>query len=278
MAQPPLSQSIRNLEAEVGAKLLHRTTRRTWLTRGGATFYAEAVRILESVERLKAAIRSDSVDFSEKLIVGLAEAAAGEPFTRFLFELEHWQPPITFDVREVTPSEVTQSVLDGVLDVAISLAPVKASGLRTVRAWAERLSLLAPFGHPLAERDQIALADLSSETFIMPNAVLSPGYAGQLQGLFERHGLRPTKTVVVKHQNTMISFVAMGRGLAVLPETVVHGLTTVVVVPLAEDDAEGVSWLVYRDEEPSEVVSVALELASLIDVGNAPPSDAGRGK
>jgi len=45
LEQSPLSHSIRNLEAELKASLFHRTTRKTWLTRAGTRFYAEAKRI-----------------------------------------------------------------------------------------------------------------------------------------------------------------------------------------------------------------------------------------
>lgn len=57
MEQSPLSQSIRNLETELGVKLFQRTTRRTWLTRAGNHFYSEARRILRDVDALTAVTR-----------------------------------------------------------------------------------------------------------------------------------------------------------------------------------------------------------------------------
>lgn len=275
MEQSPLSHSIRNLEAELGVKLFHRTTRRTSLTRAGARFHAEAARILADVDAIKAAVRKEEFSQPQRLVIGLAEHAAGEPFTRFLFELEHHQPPVSVDMREVAPGEAARLVADRVLDLAVVLELVEGPGLRRTRAWAEPLALVAPLGHQVAERDRIGLLEVAPECFIMPQAAASPGYAAQIEALFARHDFRPAKRTAVKHQNTLISFVATGRGLSLLPESIAHGLTTVAVLPLTEADAQIVSWLLYRDEDASDGVSFALEVASVVDAGGGLPSDAG---
>jgi DNA-binding transcriptional LysR family regulator len=275
MEQSPLSHSIRNLESELGVKLLQRTTRRTWLTRAGARFFAEAVRILERVEAAAAAAQSEASDRPSRISVGLAEHAAGEPFTRFLFELEHRQPPISVDLREVAPAEATCLLSDRVLDLAIVLEQVSVAGLGRVRAWAEPLSLIVPLGHPLAERDNVSVREGASEPFIMPHAGVSPGYAEQIEALLVRYNVRPPTRLTAKHQNTMVSFASAGRGLALLPESIAHGLTTVAVLPVAEQDAEVVSWLLYREDDASDGVSFALEVAAVINAGGEFPSEAG---
>ena len=271
MEQSPLSHSIKNLEADLGAKLFHRTTRRTWLTRAGARFYPEAVRVLEALETGKAAVRGEEVEQLQQIKLGLAEHAAGEPFTRFLFELEHRHPPVSVDLQEVTPAEALRLVSDGILDWSIVLEPVKAAGLRSVRAWGETLALIVPLGHPLAERDTVSITNIVADRLITPNANVSPGYAAQIEALLARRGGGPSARRSVKHQNTMISLVSTGRGLALLPESIAHGLTSVAVLPLADEDAEIVSWLVYRDDEPSPEVSFALEVAAVIDAGGELP-------
>ncbi len=119
--QSPLSHSIRNLESELGVKLFQRTTRRTWLTRAGARFYAEAVRIPERVEAAAVAARNEVSEQPSRIGIALAEHAASVAFTRFLVELEHRRPPTGADIREVAPDEAARLVADGVLDLAIVL-------------------------------------------------------------------------------------------------------------------------------------------------------------
>lgn len=268
MEQSPLSHSIRNLETELGVKLFHRTTRRTWLTRAGSRLYTEATRILADVDAVKAAVRNADHEPPRSIKLGLAESAAGEPFTRFLFELEQRSPPIEVDLREVGSGEAARLVVERALDVAIVLEQLDVVGIRRVRAWADPMSLLTPIGHPLAERDRVSLNEIGAERFVTPQPSASPGYAAQLEALFVRHRFRPAKQVMVKHQNTMVSFVATGKGLSLIPDSIAHGLTTVAVVPLAEQDAEVVSWLLFREEDASEGVSFAIEMASMIDRGS----------
>lgn len=275
--QSPLSHSIRNLEAELGVRLFQRTTRRTWLTRAGTRFYAEAVRILERVDAAAAAARNEALEPPSRIGIGLTEHAAGEAFTRFLFEVEHRRPRITVDIREVAPEEAARLVLDRVLDLAVVLEAANAAGLYRVRAWAEPLSLIAPMGHRFAERENVSLREIVSEPFVMPHRGAMPGYAGQIEALLGRYEVRPLRTAVVRHQNTMVTFASTGRGLALLPESIAHGLTAVVVLPLVEADAELVSWFVYREEASSDGVSFALELAAVIDKGGDPLSNAERG-
>lgn len=273
--QSPLSHSIRNLESELGVKLFHRTTRRTWLTRAGVRFYADVVRVLADVEALKSAARNEELSRPKRILIGLTESAALEPFTRFLFELEHRNPPISVDLREVSPGEAARLVAEGVLDLAIVLEALEFSGLRRVRGWAEPLLLIAPFSHPIAERDRVSLKEIATERFILAHAGPFPGYAAQIERLLDRYQMRPAVHATVKHQNTMVSFTAAGRGLSILPESIAHGLTTVAVVPLAEEDAELVSWLLYREEDESDGMSFALEVASVIGRGGELPSDRG---
>lgn len=52
MAQPPLSQAIRQLETELGVELFTRTTRQVALTGAGEVFRADVLRILQAVDEI----------------------------------------------------------------------------------------------------------------------------------------------------------------------------------------------------------------------------------
>ena len=121
MEQSPLSHSIRNLEAELKTKLFHRTTRQTRLTRAGMRFYSDAKRILSDVDAASASLLTERDDHLDGVRLALAEDLAGEPFTRLLFELEHYRPAALVEVREVTHGEAAKLVRDGGADVALTL-------------------------------------------------------------------------------------------------------------------------------------------------------------
>ena len=264
MEQSPLSHSIRNLEAELGVKLLHRTTRRTWLTRPGMRFFAEARRILGDVESATMSLRAEDEDGLERVCLVLGEDLAGELFTRLLFELEHHRPPITVDVRELTHGEAPRLVRDGGADLALTFDDRDRGGLVQVRGWAEPLMLVTPLGHPLAERDKVTLAEVAAESLALPRPSICAGYLAQVEALLERHGVRIPQRVSVRHWNTAVSFASTGRALALVPASFVNGATSVAVIPIAEPDAELVTWLLHP-EELSPAASLVLEVAALID-------------
>ena len=264
MEQSPLSHSIRNLESELGIKLFRRTTRRTWLTRAGASFYADARRILADVDAATVSLRTKGDDGPEHIRLVLAEDLAGEPFTRLLFELEHHRQSVDVEVRELSHEEAAKLVRDGGADVALTLDGHERGGLVQVRGWAEPLMVVVPIGHPYADRDKVRLAEIGAERLALPRPSICPGYLAQVEALLDRHQVRASERVTVRHWNTAVSFASTGRALALVPASFVNGATSVAVIPIAEADAELVTWLLHP-EELSPAASLVLEIAALVD-------------
>ena len=235
MEQSPLSQSIRNLETELGVKLFQRTTRRTWLTRAGSRFYGEVRRILRDVDVAIAIARRDDIDEPSVVRIALDEDLASEPFTRFLFELEHHKPKIQLDVRELLHAEAARLVRDRGADVAITLNPREEFELKRVRGWSEPLMVVAPIGHPFAEQERVAMRDLAGHTLALPMSEECPGYLAQIDALLDRYEVRPSERRKVRHWNTAVSFAATGHAIALCPVTMVHTASSVAVVPIEEE-------------------------------------------
>lgn len=263
MEQSPLSHSIRNLEAELKVSLFHRTTRRTWLTRVGSRFYAEAKRILRDIDAATASLRDEDGEKPDRLRLALGEDLAAESFTRFLFELEHHRPPLAVEVREVSHADAVRFVRDGGSDLVLTLDGHEADGLRQVRAWGEPLMLVVPIGHAFGERDRVSLAEIAGERVALPPPDVCPGYLTQIEGMFGQQRLTIADRVTVKHWNTAVSFAATGRAIALCPASIVAGATGAAVVPV-EDEVELITWILYPDGEPSAAVSLALEVAALV--------------
>ncbi len=263
MEQSPLSHSIRNFEAELKVSLFHRTTRRTWLTRVGSRFYAEAKRILGDIDATTASLRDEDDEEPNCLRLALGEDLAAESFTRFLFELEHHRPPLAVDVRELTHADAVRLVRDGGSDLALTLDGRETDGLRKIKAWGEPLMLVVPIGHVLAEHDRVSLAEIAAERVALPRPDVCPGYLTQIEELFSARRLTIADRVTVRHWNTAVSFAATGRAIALCPASIVAAAAGAAVVPV-EDEVELITWLFYPEGEPSAAVSLALELASLV--------------
>src|SRR4051812_50179198 len=79
MAQPPLSQQIRRLEAELGAPLLHRTTRRVELAPAGEVLLARAREILAAVDAAAEDARRAARGEFGRLAIGFTGSATHAP-------------------------------------------------------------------------------------------------------------------------------------------------------------------------------------------------------
>ena len=231
LEQSPLSHSIRNLEAALGVKLFQRTTRRTWLTRAGSRFYSEARRILRDVDAVTASVRRDDVEEPDVVRLALGEDLASEPFTRLLFELEHHDPKLELEIRELLHVEAARLVRDGGSDVALTLNPKLERELERVLGWSEQLMVVAPIGHPFADRQAVGLRELADQTLALPSADECPGYLAQIEDLLERHSVKLGARRNVRHWNTAVSFAATGRAIALCPMSMVHMANTVAIVP-----------------------------------------------
>ena len=265
MEQSPLSHSIRNLEADLEVKLFHRTTRRTWLTPAGARLYSEAKRILADVEATKSLVRASQDDRPAVVRLALGEDLAGESFTRFLFELEHYQPSATADVRELTHSEATRLVREGGADIALTLDGRPIEDLEQRQAWSEPLVLIVPIGHAFAERDRVSLKELTTERLALPRPSECPGYLQQIESVLRRLEVTVADRVTVRHWNTAVSFAATGRALALVPASFVSGATSVAAVPVSEAYATLATWMFYRSADDSPAVTLLVELAARVD-------------
>ena len=264
MEQSPLSHSIRNLEAELGTKLFHRSTRRTWLTRAGTQFYADAKRILDDVEVAATSLLIERSDDPDRVRLAFGEDLAGDPFTRLLFKLDHHRSATIVDIRELTHDEAVRLVRNGGADVALTLDGRPSEGLIQVRGWSEPLMLVLPLGHALAERDRVSIAEIGTERLALPRPTTCPGYLTQIEQLLERHQVRVAERVTIRHWNTAVSFASSGRALALVPASFVSSATSAAAVPLVEADARLITWLLHR-EEPSPAVSLVVEIAALVD-------------
>lgn len=276
MEQSPLSHSIRNLEAELKVSLFHRTTRKTWLTRAGTRFYAEARRILGDIDAATASLRDDDREKPSSVRLVIGEDLAAESFTRFLFELEHHRPPLVIDVRELSHAEAVRLVRDGGSDFALSLDSRGTDGLRQIIAWSEPIMLLVPIGHVLAERDRVSLAEVAAERVALPRPGDCGGYLTQIEDLFGARGLTIAHRVTVRHWNTAVSFAATGRAVTLGPASIVAGVTGAAAVRV-QDEVELITWMIYPEGEPSAAVTLALELASLVSADTWSPVVLGSG-
>ncbi|WP_030421453.1 LysR substrate-binding domain-containing protein [Streptomyces sp. SCSIO 75703] len=255
VAQPALSQQIKQLERQVGSTLFDRSTRHVALTEAGRHLLTHARSILGEVERAEAHMAALASGRAGRVSVGFVGTATYDVLPRVARTVRSRLPGVSLELRgELLVPELVQGLADGTYDLAVLRtdgrldAPVEVTPLRT-----ERLVAVLPTRHPLAGHDRVPLAALADESFVVhPSQARSTMYAWVL-GACARAGFRPATLVEVGETATLVVFVAAGHGVALVPESVQSlRLDGVTYVPLAED--EPVTLALARRSHPDPPV------------------------
>jgi DNA-binding transcriptional LysR family regulator len=221
MAQPPLSQQIRRLEADVGVELFVRTTRRVDLTDAGRAYLERARTILASVDSAAIEARRVATGVVGHLVIGCVGSATYSVVPALSRRLADELPGVDFSFRgEMLVSDQVDALRDGTVDIALLRPPVTDSALTVTSLRMERLVVAVPSDHRLATRKQLRVLDLADTDLIVHSAGRRSAMYDVVRRLFAQADLAPRVRHEVGDTSTLITLVAGGLGVAVVPEPV----------------------------------------------------------
>ena len=221
MAQPPLSQAIRRLEAELGVELLHRTTRRVELTDAGRAYLARARAILADLDDAGHEARRVAAGAVGHLAIGCVGSVTYSLLPALSRHLAIELPGVDFSFRgEMLAPDQVAALRSGEIDLALLRPPVADLSLAVTPLRRDRLVVAVPADHPLARRSELAVADLREAALIVHSADRRSVMYDVVLGLFRDAGLDPHVRHQVGETSTLITLVAGGLGVAIVPEPV----------------------------------------------------------
>jgi DNA-binding transcriptional LysR family regulator len=257
LTQPALSRQIRDLEEELGVRLLHRHGTTTVLTAAGARFRARAERILSDAAAAVAEARA----LGRQLRVGHYGTLWADFFGPALRAFARRHRHVAIEAIELTPTELVTALRRGEVDLAL-LGPVDERLRREfgTRRLVTVPALIALAGdHPLAKRRRLELAELAGESWIGWDERSFPGRTQLLEAAAARAGFRPRVVHSVDSVASMFVQVATRSHVAyVLPMSrkLPHG--GVVFVPLRPPGIGIEMHAAWRRKAPDEARVIAL--------------------
>ncbi|NQX26751.1 LysR family transcriptional regulator [Microbacteriaceae bacterium VKM Ac-2854] len=233
VVQSTLSAAIKSLEAELGAALFIRSTRRVELTGTGEALYPEALAAIEALNRLRSTAADSTAGLRGRVRVGILSSIGVVDLPRLLGEF-HRRHPLVDLVLSASVSGSTGLLVDlrrGRIDIAVLGLPAsELADLDTVTIAHSGFVALVPPEHPLAGRNEVGLDEVSHEPFIDT----LPGFGNRIavDQAFEHAGLRRRVTTEIGDLQTVPPFVAAGLGIAIVPEVMLERSDAVVALPL----------------------------------------------
>lgn len=253
MAQPPLSQQIQQLEAELGVTLLHRTTRKVELTRAGAVYLERARTVLAAVDDAAEEAQRVAAGLQGRLVVGCVGSATYSLLPALARALRDELPGVDFAFRgEMLAPDQLDALLARHIDLALLRPPVEHPAVRMSTVRRDRLIVALPEDHRLTRRKRLKIEDLEDVDLIVHASRGRSVMHGIVTALCREAGFTARIRHEVSETSTLVTFVASGLGVAVVPEPVAElGVPGTTYRPLAgKHDIELVAAVRADDDSP----------------------------
>ena len=222
IGQPPLSQQIHALEAELGVRLFRRTGHGVVLTEAGEALLIDARRVLESAGQAIANAQSAGRGETGQLNIGFTGSAAFNPVVpRMIRQFRQAYPGVTLTLSEGNTAELLEDLKAGRVDVAfVRLGAQSPAGMTFHHIAAERMQLVLPATHPLAHKRRIKLEALAGEPFVLLPRDASPTLHDVIVGACRHAGFEPVLGQQAPQLSSVVNFVAAEFGVSLVPASV----------------------------------------------------------
>lgn len=218
IAQPPLSVSIKRLEDELGAPLFLRERRGLRLTAVGHALLPAARQIASLAQQMKVMAAFAAGGAAGQLRIGFVGSATYRMFPRALPEFRRRYPQVELVLRESTTTQMLRQVERGEIDVGLVRYPVvEETSARMVPVEFDRLVAAVPSAFPVAARRRLRLAALRDEPFILYSAAAAHNLRAQVLAACQQAGFAPMIVQEAVQVQTLLSLVASGIGVALVP-------------------------------------------------------------
>lgn len=256
IAQPPLSRAISQLERRLGVALLHRTSRAVTLTEAGSVLLQEAEAVLDAVEAAERRTRRAAHDANDGagLVLATKAGASSALLSRLLDAYAAEPGAVGVEVLLCGVGEQERVLRDGRADVALLHRPFDSVAHFDFEELAtESQVLLLPFGHPLADRSHVQMAEVAA-----------------LPGLPMPRWPRPDGSYPdgpgpqVRDHTQLLQLIALGRASAIAPSSIrthLRGEHGVVPVLDAPPVTTVIAWPPHsRSKAVADLVQTAMRL------------------
>lgn len=264
-AQPSLSQQIKDLEEDVGVKLLHRTKRKVELTEEGAVFLEQARLTLAQADKAIAMARQVSQAKQQMLRIGFVPVAEMKIFPYILPNLRVQNPDLKIELLSLNNNEQMRLLKKGELDLTFTRHNFHSDEIGSQFVIREPLIFILPKDHPLAKYDRIPVKALNSIDFIIPSAEQSLILHNAILDFAKANGIE--FNIVQKADNILfnINSIGIGLGCTILPGYIAPlTMNNTVIRPLDVELPYLDLYVSYRKDGNSVAVKKFLELLTRV--------------
>ncbi len=232
LSQPPLTRQIQSLEEKLGCPLLERSTRSVAITAAGRLFLEDARAVLQRLDAARDAVLRAAGGEVTRLRIGFVGALLDESLVRLLQTFREAHPQCQVALEDLSPAAQLEALAAGRIDGAFLGAPPHSlrRGLASFIWQREPLGIALPAAHPLAAAQSLPIARLRDEGWIMVSREAAPAFRRQFDTLCAAEGFKPRIVQESERVAAVLTMVAAGQGISLLPVTMGRFLTQGVAI------------------------------------------------
>jgi DNA-binding transcriptional LysR family regulator len=216
LSQSAISLSVRQLERELGLKLLDRTTRQVQLTSVGATLVASGSRLVDELDATLRELRDIGVQHRGHVMMACVPAVARSLMPRCVeYCLSKW-PSVSLSIDDSAATEVVRKVARGEVEFGIASGAIGSSELYVEPLMEDPFRLVCRRDDPMAASGMVTWGQLSGRRLIMLSN--TSGSRQLIETTLERTRTKADIFLELAQPGSVLGMVEAGLGVAVVPQ------------------------------------------------------------
>lgn len=262
IAQPAISQTVRDLEEELGLKLFSRAKRVAQLTPEGKLFYGEALRTLAQAEAAINTAKRAAKGEMGQLAIGFLGSATYAFLPELVRKYKAQFPGVKLALQELTPLQQEIAFDKGEIDIGFTrtLSTEQSQTFSSRCLYRDPMMAVLPYSRRI-ETKRLRLTDLASDSFVLFHREGSPSLFDTITGMCNKAGFSPRVENEPNLMQTVLSLVEAEQGVAIVPACVTnlrsHGVCFYRLLP---DDTRVELVVAWKKENQSVVLRAFLDL------------------
>lgn len=241
LGQPTVSQQVRALETELGARLFERIGPRIVLAAAGRSLYRTAMPLVEGMDALYGTFAERRRRVSGMLRIAAGQSSAAFMLPRFIHRFRTGHPGVRFRISRNAMSEAPRLLHAREVDLFFSGEKTNLTDTERYRVTSFDFVLITPPDHPLAGRDSVDLEEISPYPAVVPASGTQSRKIGELTA--SRLGIEISVAVEAHGWGAIKRYVEAGVGVSIVPDFCLVEQDRVSVIPLPGHFREQGYWM-----------------------------------
>ncbi len=220
LTPPALTEQIGFLEAELGAELLHRTSRGAVPTDLARSLLPQIRAFSEAAVRLQREARHAALNGGAAVRVGAVFELMLSFIPAVIEKMKRKSPDLQIRVSDLDSSRAEEQLLSGDLDIAVGrFGAFEDSRIGVQELFSEKLILAVPASHRLSGKDSVSLEECRGDVWIGISPAVSRAYQRRISVWLNEEGLEPFFAQEADSITEQIGLIGCGEGVAAVPES-----------------------------------------------------------